>query len=136
MIVSTTMASVMELFGRDNKPDTFNAPTLAVVMLPVVIVELVMVVVVNKLVPVKVLLLVKVAIVDVPVRLLNDRPIIFEPVKFTVPFCTDRLVEVTLLITPLVPARLVKKPFVEVTLVPVAVVNPKAPDRVPPVSKR
>lgn len=35
-----------------------------------------------------------------------------------------------------VAARLVKKALVEVTLVPVAVVNPKAPERVPPVSNR
>ena len=92
MIVSTTIASVILLFGKDNEPVTFNTPTLAVVMLPVAIVELLTVVVVNEvdplneLVPVKVLLPVRVAKVDVLVRLLNDRPIIFEPVKFTVPF--------------------------------------------------
>ena len=36
----------------------------------------------------------------------------------------------------LVAARVVKKPLVEVTLVPVAVVKPKAPDNVPPVSNK
>jgi hypothetical protein len=49
---------------------------------------------------------------------------------------TERLVEVTFAITPFVPARLVKKPLVDVTLVPVAVVNPNAPDNVPPVRRR
>lgn len=74
------MASVMELFGRDRDPDTVKLPTLALE-----IVELVTVVVAKVLVPVKLLLPVKVAIVDVPTRLLNDRPMIFEPVKFTEP---------------------------------------------------
>lgn len=36
----------------------------------------------------------------------------------------------------LVAAKVSKKPFVLVTDVPVAVVKPKAPDNVPPVSKR
>jgi len=35
-----------------------------------------------------------------------------------------------------VPAKFVKKPLVEVTDVPVAVVKPKAPDKVPPVNNR
>ena len=52
-----------------------------------------------------------------------------------------RLVVVTFVVLmlageKLVAARLVKKPFVLVTLVPVAVVNPKAPESVPPVSNR
>ena len=49
---------------------------------------------------------------------------------------TERLVEVTFVITPLVPARFVKKPLVEVTEVPVAEVKPKAPDKVPPLKSR
>ena len=49
---------------------------------------------------------------------------------------TARLVEVTFAITPFVPARFVKKPLVDVTLVPVAVVKPNAPDNVPPVRRR
>ena len=54
---------------------------------------------------------------------------------------TYRLVVVTLVVEilageKLVAARLVKKPLVLVTDVPVAVVKPKAPDRVPPVSNR
>ncbi len=110
--------------------------TVSVPTLPVPIVELAMVVVVKVLVPIKELLPDNVTSVEVSLKLLNDKPVIDEPVKFIAPFCTDRLVEVTLLITPLVPARLVKKPLVEVTLVPVAVVNPKAPDKVPPVSRR
>ncbi len=35
-----------------------------------------------------------------------------------------------------VPAKLAKKPLVEVTDVPVAVVKPRAPDSVPPVSNK
>ena len=35
-----------------------------------------------------------------------------------------------------VTAKLVKKPLVLVTLVPVAVVKPNAPDKVPPVSNK
>lgn len=110
--------------------------TVSVPMLAVVIVELVIVVVVNVLVPVKLLLPDNVATVEVPLKLLNDRPVIDEPVKLTVPFWTDRLVEVTLVIVPLVPAKVVKKPLVDVTDVPVAVVNPNAPDNVPPRSGR
>ena len=106
VIVSTTIASVMLLFASDNDPDTFKVPTLAV------------------------------ARVEVPLKLLNARPVIDEPVKLMLPFCTDKLVEVTLLIVPFVPAKLVKKPLVDVTEVPVAVVKPNAPDNVPPVSKR
>lgn len=110
---------------------TVNVPRLAVV-----IVELVMVVVVKVLVPVKLLLPDKVARVEVPLKLLNARPVIDEPVKLMLPFCTDKLVEVTLLIVPFVPAKLVKKPLVDVTEVPVAVVKPNAPDNVPPVSSK
>ena len=106
--------------------------TVSVPMLAVVIVELVIVVVVNVLAPVKLLLPDNVATVEVPLKLLNDRPVIDEPVKLTVPFWTDRLVEVTLVIVPFVPAKVVKNPLVEVTDVPVAVVNPNAPDNVPP----
>lgn len=80
-MVSTTMASMMELFGRSREPETTRLVTLALE-----IVELVIVVVAKLLVPIKLLFPVKVAMVDVPVRLLNDKPIIFEPVKFTVPF--------------------------------------------------
>ena len=75
------MASVMELFGKDKEPVSTRLEILAFV-----IVELLTVVVANVLVPVKLLFPVKVAMVDVPLRLLNDRPIIFEPVKLTVPF--------------------------------------------------
>jgi len=46
------------------------------------------------------------------------------------------LVIAALVPVALVKARVVKKPFVDVTDVPVAVVNPNAPDSVPPVSKR
>ena len=130
-MLSATMASVIELFGNDNAVATFNVPTLAVV-----IVELVIVVVVNVLAPVKLLLPDNVATVEVPLKLLNDRPVIDEPVKLTVPFWTDRLVEVTLVIVPFVPAKVVKNPLVEVTDVPVAVVNPNAPDNVPPSNGR
>ena len=49
---------------------------------------------------------------------------------------TARLVDVTFAITPLVPARFVKKPLVDVTEVPVAVVKPKAPDKVPPLKSK
>ena len=119
---------------------TVSVPTFAVVMLPVVIVELFTVVVVNdveplkELVPVNELLPASVASVDVPLKLLNANPVIDDPVKLTVPFCTDRLVDVTEVIVPFVPASVVKKPLVEVTLVPVAVVKPNAPDNVPPTS--
>lgn len=71
----------MELFGNDKEPLSTRLEILALE-----IVELLTVVVVNMLVPVKVLLPAKVASVEVPVRLLNDRPMMFEPVKFTVPF--------------------------------------------------
>lgn len=77
----TTMASVILLFGNDKEPDTVRLATLAFEIL-----ELVIVVVAKELVPVKVLLPTKVASVEVSARLLNERPIIFEPVKFTVPF--------------------------------------------------
>ena len=80
-MVSTTIASVMELFGRDRAPETARLVTLALE-----IVELLIVVVVKVLMPVKILLPAKVASVEVSVRLLNDRPTMFEPVKFTVPF--------------------------------------------------
>ena len=49
---------------------------------------------------------------------------------------TARLVEVTFVITPFVPAKLAKKPLVDVTLVPVAVEKPKAPDNVPPLKSK
>jgi Mlc titration factor MtfA (ptsG expression regulator) len=49
---------------------------------------------------------------------------------------TYKLVEVMPLTVALVAPRVVKKPLVEVTLVPVAVVNPNAPDNVPPVKSR
>jgi len=54
---------------------------------------------------------------------------------------TFKLVVVTLLALiyvgfKLVAAKVPKKPLVEVTLVPVAVVKPKAPDKVPPVSNK
>lgn len=81
MIVSTIIASVILLFGRLREPETVKFVRLAVV-----IVELLIVVVVNVLVPVKLLLPTRVASVDVPLRLLNDRPMIFEPVKLTDPF--------------------------------------------------
>lgn len=203
MIVSTTIASLIELFGRESEPDTVSAPIVAVVILPVVMVELVMVVVakeddpVKELVPVKILLFaryaneevpaswfterpetvapgdklkavaivsvprlavvivellivvvenilepvkllspVSVASVEVPLKLLKERPVTDEPVKLTEPFCTERLVDVTEVMAPFVPAKLPKKPLVDVTEVPVAEVNPNAPDRVPPMSGR
>ena len=74
-MVSTTMASVTELDGNDNAPETF------------------------KLVVVTLLALIYVGF-------------------------------------KLVAAKVPKKPLVEVTLVPVAVVKPKAPDKVPPVSNK
>ncbi len=117
MIVSTTIASVMLLFGRLREPETIRLVRLAVVM-----VELLTVVVVNVLVPVKLLLPVRVAMVDVPLKLLNERPIIFEPVKFTVPFWTDRLVVVAF--TNIVE---VAKRLVEVALVNTAVEAPITP---------
>ena len=84
--MSTTIASVMELFGRLRAPETFKLVVVAdeIVVLP-------------KLVT----------------------PVIFKFVLVTEPA-----------------ARLVKKPLVEVTLVPVAVVKPKAPDSVPPVRSK
>ena len=75
------MASVMELFGRFNEPESTKLEILALEM-----VELLIVVVANVLMPVKALLPTRVASVEVSVRLLNDRPTTFEPVKFTVPF--------------------------------------------------
>ena len=57
------------------------------------------------------------------------RPLIFKLVDVT-------LVVLMLAGEKLVAAKLVKKPLVLVTDVPVAVVKPKAPDRVPPVSNR
>ena len=71
----------MELFGNDKEPVSTKLEIVALE-----IVELLTVVVVNVLVPVKLLLPTKVASVEVSVRLLNDRPTTFEPVKFTVPF--------------------------------------------------
>ncbi len=85
--MSTTMASVILLFGNEREPVSTKLEMLALEM-----VELLTVVVVNEveplnvLVPAKVLLPTKVASVEVSARLLNERPIIFEPVKFTVPF--------------------------------------------------
>lgn len=81
------MASVILLFGNDKEPVSTRLEILALE-----IVELLTVVVVNEVeplnefVPVKVLLPARVANVEVSVRLLNDRPIIFEPVKLTEPF--------------------------------------------------
>ena len=46
------------------------------------------------------------------------------------------LVVLTFVGEKFVAAKLVKKPLVEVTDVPVAVVKPKAPDSVPPVKSR
>ena len=85
-MVSATMASVTELFGRFKAPETFRLVVVAEVIV-------------------------------VPAKLVT--PVIF---KF-VPVAEVKF-------------RLEKKAFVEVTDVPVAVVNPKAPDSIPPVSKR
>ena len=125
------MASVIELFGRFNDPETYK-----LVILALEIVELLTVVVAKVLVPVNVLLPTRVASVDVSVRLLKDRPIIFEPVKFTVPFWTERLVEVAEAAIVLIKFVLVAKIFVEVRLVPLAEIKPKAPDKVPPVKSK
>ena len=94
--MSTTIASVMELLGKDTDPETVKL----VEVMEEIIVE---------------------------PRLV--RPEIF------------KLVEVMFVATTLVEAKsvapkLVKKPLVEVTLVPVAEVNPNAPDRVPPVNNK
>ena len=85
-MVSTTIASVTELFGRFKAPETFK--------LVVVTEEMVVL------------------------------PKLVTPVTFKFVLVTDEK------------ARLVKKALVEVMDVPVAVVKPKAPDSVPPVSKR
>lgn len=55
--------------------------------------------------------------------------------KLTEPL-TYKLVEVAEADTKSVDAKLIKKPLVEVTLVPVAVVKPKAPESVPPVRSK
>ena len=96
MMVSTTIASVMELVGNDTDQETFKL---------VEVTEEIMVL-----------------------------PNLVRPE-------TVRLVEVILPATilagvKLVAPRFVKKPLVDVTLVPVAVVKPNAPDNVPPVRRR
>lgn len=60
-------------------------------------------------------------------------PMVIVPVS---PVLGPILVIPRLVPVALVNVRVVKLAFVEVTDVPVAVVNPKAPERVPPVSKR
>lgn len=91
MIVSTTIASVIEFAGNDTAPVTAT------------------------------LVEVSEDIMELP-RVVRSE--------------TYRLVEVMPVIVAFVAPRLLKKPLVEVTLVPVAVVKPNAPDNVPPVKSR
>ena len=143
VIVSTTMASVTELDGNVKAPVTFKLVVVTEVADKVVTV-----------VPAK--FVVPVIFKFVPVALVNviaARPEIPDTERFvdvtlvivvlakTVRPLTFKLVVVTLVVLMLagekfVAAKLVKKPFVEVTDVPVAVVNPNAPESVPPVSNR
>lgn len=96
VIVSTTIASVMELEGSATDPEMF------------------------KLVEV---------MEDIIAEPRLVRPEIFKLVDVT--FVATMLVDVKS-----VAPRLPKKPLVEVTDVPVAVVKPNGPDRVPPVRSK
>jgi len=109
--VSTTIASVTELFGKDKAPETFKfvVVTLEIVVLPKLVTP-----VIFKLVPVAEVKL-RVEIVAAPKLVIPD---------------TFKLVEVTEVMT--VPAKFVRPEIfklVEVTEVPTAVVNVKAPPR-------
>lgn len=111
-----------------------------------VIVELTMVVVAKELLPLNELLPVNVAKVEVSAKLLKEMPIILAPEKFTVPFCTERLVVVALTATRLVSDTFVKKPLVDVIevankivdvmAVPLALVKNNGPVSVPPIRGR
>ena len=141
--MSTTMASVIELFGNVKAPETFKFVVVAEVALRVVTVvpAKLVVPVMFRLVPVAEVKLSEEMVV--PPRLVM--PVTFKLVEVTLDMVvlartvrplTFKLVEVTLLVLTFVAAKLVKKPLVEVTDVPVAVVKPKAPDKVPPVSNK
>ena len=90
-MVSTTIASVMELAGKETDPETAK-------------------------------------LVEVTEDIMEE-PRLVRPETF-------KLVEVIPVTETFVPAKLVKKPLVDVTEVPVAVVKPNAPDNVPPVSSK
>ncbi len=91
VIVSTTIASVMLLLGKDTDPETFK-------------------------------------LVEVTEDIMVE-PRLVRP-------DTYKLVEVIPVTVALVAPRVVKKPLVEVTDVPVAFTNPKSPVSVPPVKSR
>ena len=143
VIVSTTIASVIELFGKFKAPLTFKLVEVTLVPLAL-----------PKLNRPETLALVPVALVKlseeivVPPRLVT--PDTFKLVEVTLEIVvlartvrplTFKLVDVTLVVLmlageKLVAAKLVKNALVEVTDVPVAVVKPKAPDSVPPVKSK
>ena len=146
--MSATIASVIELLGSVKAPETFKLVVVAEVAVRVetVVPPKLVAPVIFKLVPVAE---VKLSVVRVvPPRLVT--PDTFKLVEVTLEIVVlartvrpeiFKLVEVTLVVLmlageKLVAAKLVKKPLVLVTDVPVAVVKPKAPDRVPPVSNR
>ena len=129
--------------GNDKAPLTFKLVVVAEVAVRLVIV------VPAQLVAPEMFKLVPVALVNVieakPLMPVTERLVLvtLEMVVLpkTVKPLTFKLVVVTLVVLilageKLVAAKLVKKPLVLVTEVPVAVVKPNAPDSVPPVSNR
>ena len=137
------MASVTELDGNARAPETFKLVVVAevAVRLVTVVPAKLVVPVIFKFVPVaEVNVIVAKPLIPETERLV-DVTLEIVVLPKTVRPLTFKLVVVTFVVLmlageKLVAARLVKKPFVEVTLVPVAVVKPNAPDSVPPVSNR
>ena len=83
---STTIGSVIALLNKLREPETTK-----LVILPVLILELLIVVALKVLEPINTLFPASVGMLEVPLKLLNERPVILEPVKLTRPFCTDKL---------------------------------------------
>ena len=102
VMLSATMASVMELSGRLRVPLTIKLEILAPMMVELVIVVVVNVVVAEKVLrPVKVWLLASLARVAASDKLLDDRPVTVAPVKFKVDeTVNDPIVEVLEIIPP------------------------------------